>query len=88
MIARTAPGAPAEVALTTAEIEALDRAVPSGPGTVPARTLAGCLLKVARLGGYLARTRDLPPGNAVIWRGWARLADIMLGIELAERRCG
>lgn len=88
MVARTAPGAPAEVALTTAEIDALDRAVPGGPGPAPARTLAGCLLKVARLGGYLARTRDPPPGNTVMWRGWSRLADIMLGVELAERRCG
>lgn len=92
MVARAAPNAPAEVALTAAEIAVLDRAVPGGPdaapSTAPVRTLAACLVKVARLGGYLARTRDPPPGNTVMWRGWARLADIMLGAELTKRRCG
>ena len=44
----------------------------------------------ARLGGYLARTRDPPPGNTVIWRGLSRLTDIALGAKLAipEPRCG
>ena len=88
MIARAAPSAPAEVALTPTKMAVLDRAVPSGPDAAPTRTLASCLRKVARLGSYLARTRDPPPGNTVMWRGWARLADIMPGVELAERRCG
>lgn len=88
MVARAAPEAPAKVALTPAEMTVLGRAVPDGPGQAPRCTLATCLAKVARLGGYLAHTRDPPPGNTVMWRGWARLADIMLGAELAERRCG
>ena len=41
------------------------------------------LIKVARLGGYMARTRDPPPGTIVIWRGLARLTDIALGATLA-----
>ena len=94
MMARKAPEAPAELALTKAEIGLLDRAVPNkglpaGLGTTaPGRTLSAYLAKVARLGGYLARTRDPPPGNLVMWRGWSRLADLMLGAELAKRRCG
>lgn len=88
MIARTAPAAPPEVALTTAEIAVLDRMMPSETGTSPSVTLSAYLAKIARLGGYLARTRDAPPGNTVMWRGWARLADIMIGTEFAERRCG
>jgi hypothetical protein len=66
MIARSAPGAPTEVVLTTTEIEVLDRALSSEPGAAPARTLASCSVKLARLGGYLARTRDPPPGNIVM----------------------
>lgn len=33
---------------------------------------------VARLGGYLARRSDPPPGNIVIWRGLQRLHDITM----------
>lgn len=88
MVARAAPNAPAAAALTPAEIAVLDRAVPGAPDAAPVHTLAACLVKVARLGGYLARTHDPPPGNTVMWRGWARLADIMLGVELTHRRCG
>jgi len=88
MVARLAPQAPAAIALTTAEIDILDQAVPSAAKAPPSRTLAGCLAKVARLGGYLARTHELLPGITIIWRGWSRLADIMIGIELTQRRYG
>ena len=87
LIARTAPDAPAVVALTDDEITALDAAVPDQQGGHSPRTLAVYLGKLARLGGYLARTRDPPAGNIVMWRGWTRLADIMTGYSLA-RRCG
>lgn len=40
------------------------------------------LIKIARLGGYLARAKDPPPGNIVMWRGLSRLTDITLGAEL------
>ena len=53
---------------------------------------------VARLGGWLGRTGDGPPGWASIWRGYQRLADLVRGFELAEaikprkrprpKRCG
>lgn len=87
MVARSAVQVPAAVALTAEEISTLDSAVPGTATVTPSRTLAAYLLKVARLSGYLARTRDPPPGITVMWRGWARLADIMLGAELANRRC-
>ncbi|WP_156680471.1 hypothetical protein [Sphingomonas profundi] len=38
---------------------------------------------MARLGGYLARSHDPPPGNMIMWRGWSRLMDIQLGAALA-----
>ena len=47
-----------------------------------------CLLQLARLGGYLARASDPPPGNTVIWRGMARLTDIELGFSLGSQNCG
>jgi hypothetical protein len=46
---------------------------------VPQRKILGTyLIKIARLGGYLARKNDPPPGNIVMWRGLSRLTDIAL----------
>jgi len=44
---------------------------------------------VAMLGGFLGRKSDGEPGWQTIWRGWNRLQDIMLGMELVTgKRCG
>jgi hypothetical protein len=84
MIARSAPHAPPRLALTDAEVAVLDRLVPDEGRPAPSeKTLAVYLIKVARLGGYLARAKDPPPGNAVMWRGLSRLTDITLGAALA-----
>jgi hypothetical protein len=45
-------------------------------------------MAIARLGGYLARTKDPPPGNIVSERGLTRLMDIHLGFELSRRVVG
>ena len=83
MMARAAPDAPPTIALTPSEIAILDRVV-SNSGNRGARqnTLQLYLTKIARLGGYLARASDPPPGNTVVWRGLRRLADIQLGAEM------
>jgi hypothetical protein len=49
-------------------------------------TLSFYLTKLARLGGYLARSSDPPPGSLVIWRGLSRLTDIELGHEIGAMR--
>ncbi|HJZ57710.1 MAG TPA: hypothetical protein VKE74_22315 [Gemmataceae bacterium] len=59
---------------------------PSAPAA--RRTVAHYLVEIAKLGGYLARAKDPPPGNLVIWRGLIRLADILSGFELKNRGCG
>ncbi len=88
MINRLAPNAPPRSALTEAEITVLDRAVRDRPTIPGEKTLSHYLTKIACLGGYLARARDPPPGNTVMWRGWSRLMDIMLGADLMQTRCG
>ena len=88
---RVAPHATPALALTGPEISLLDRLVPDTRRSPPGeRTLSTYLVKVARLGGYLARARDPPPGNTVMWRGLSRLTDIALGTMLAadEPKCG
>ena len=91
MIRRAAPGAAAKLALTGTEIALLDRLVPDKKQSLSdAGNLSSYLTKVAQLGGYLARTKDPPPGNAVMWRGLSRLTDINLGFMLARAsdECG
>jgi hypothetical protein len=59
------------------------------PRAPPAEnTLSLYLTKLARLGGYLARTKDPPPGNTVMWRGLTRLTDIQLGFILGTQLVG
>jgi len=39
--------------------------------------------EVARLGGYLARSQDGPPGWRTIWKGWLSLQTLLEGVHLA-----
>ena len=52
------------------------------------KTLSTYLTKLARLGGYLARASDSPPGNVVMWRGLSRLTDIELGAMIGAQLVG
>ncbi|MCK1684222.1 IS4 family transposase, partial [Bradyrhizobium sp. 147] len=52
------------------------------------KTLSHYLIKIARLGGYLARASDPPPGNTVVWRGLSRLTDIALGVTVGVEFVG
>jgi hypothetical protein len=80
MLNRSAPDAPPDLALTEDEIALLDHLVKDKSKKPPRRkTLSHYLTKIARLGGYLARANDPPPGNTVMWRGLSRLTDIGLG---------
>jgi len=87
MLNRSAPDAPATIALTEDEIAILDQLV-KDRHSPRRKTLAHYVIKIARLGGYLARAHDPPPGNTVMWRGVSRLADIMLGAAVARENCG
>jgi Transposase DNA-binding len=87
MLNRSAPSALPTLALTKSEISVLDRFVSDKP-LVRRKTLSCYLTKIARLGGYLARANDPPPGNAVMWRGLSRLTNIMLGAMVGAEIVG
>ncbi len=87
MTSRAVPSAPPEVAFTPAEIAVLDR-VGDGKPTTSKRTVSHYLLEVAKLGGYLDRMNDPPPGNLVVWRGLSRLSDILIGHNLNSKVVG
>jgi hypothetical protein len=50
--------------------------------------LGSYIVKLARLGGYLALAHHPPPGNIVIWRGLSRLTDIEIGIMIGVQLAG
>ena len=52
------------------------------------KTLSDYLVELARLGGYLARANDPPPGNLVMWRGMRRLADMQIGFQIGTGLVG
>ena len=77
------------MALTSTEIYLLDQLVSDPPNATPtASQLSLYLTKLARLGGYLARAKDPPPGNTVMWRGMTRLTDIQLGFIIGTQLVG
>jgi hypothetical protein len=86
---RVMPEASPLLALTPLEVDLLDRLVKDKGGAMPSGNgLSAYLTKVARLGGYLARARDAPPGNLVLWRGLSRLTDIALGFQIGAQLVG
>ena len=87
MLNRSVPEALPTLALTTTEIAVLDHLVNDKP-QVRRKTLSHYLTKIARLGGYLARANDPPPGNTVVWRGLSRLTDIALGTLVGAKIVG
>jgi hypothetical protein len=79
MLNRAVPDAPPNLALTGTETRLLDHLVSDNAQTTKCKSVSRYITKIARLGGYLARASDPPPGNTVMWRGLSRLTDIELG---------
>ena len=89
MINRSSPEAPPTTALTDIEIQLLDRLIQdTTPQPQSNHSLSTYMVKVARLGGYLARSGDPPPGPTVMWSGLSRLVDIELGFSLGSQLVG
>jgi hypothetical protein len=86
MLNRSTRHASPNLAFTPLEIDLLNRLAP--PEARAQHSLSGCVTQLARLGGYLARKGDAPPGNTVIWRGLARLTDIEIGFILGTQNVG
>ena len=89
MTNRIDPDAAPELVFTDLELRIMDRLVADKPTAhLQQHLLAHYLIKLARLGGYLARNSDPPPGNETIWRGLTRLVDIQLGVMLGAQLVG
>jgi len=89
MLNRAVQSAPPKLALTDMEIALLDHFVKDNrKSPTSARKLPHFLTEIARLGGYLFRASDPPPGNMVMWKGLSRLIEIELGAKYRVKTCG
>lgn len=67
MVSREYSDMPVEMALTQGECELLDNVIKDNKKTKSSAPLQKYIIKLAQLGGYLARANDPPPGNIVLW---------------------
>jgi hypothetical protein len=89
MMNRSIPDASPKLAFTALEIHLLDQLAKGNRSQRPPRkSISLYLTKIARLGGYLARASDSPPGNMVMWRGLSRLTDIQMGFLIGAKLVG
>ena len=88
MLNRVLPNASSKLALTEVEIKLLDNLEYNNTNIPRKKKLSDYLISIAKLGGYLARNSDPPPGNIVMWRGLTRLTDIVLGYNMAKKIVG
>jgi hypothetical protein len=86
MLRRAAPALKARLVFTPSELQILQSL--HTRNAIEKASLDCCVLQLAKLGGYLARATDPPPGPLVIWRGLSRLTDLHLGFSLVEKNCG
>ena len=69
MMNRALPAESAEFVFCDTELQILEQLFPTAAKGNHGPTISDCLTAVARLGSYLARSGDSPPGNMLLWRG-------------------
>jgi Transposase Tn5 dimerisation domain/Transposase DNA-binding len=81
MLGRTVPDLPCEVVFSVEEWKAIYIVVQKKKPPLCPPPLREMLALMARLGGYLARKGDGPPGPKAIWIGLQRTRDFVVAIE-------
>ena len=79
---RTQPELPAEQVLSEAQLTVL---IAKAGESSDVLTVGWAVATIARLGGYLEHRRKTPIGIQVLWRGWAKLHDLVEGWQLANQ---
>lgn len=83
ILRRRSPDSSPAAVFTDIECRLLERSMPERKRE-NTRNLDFYITAVARLGGYLDRTSDAPPGTTVVWRGFSRLADLVEGARIIK----
>ena len=84
-LGRICPELPCEVMFDRGEWEPVVVVLKGRAALKSPPTLGEMILLIAKLGGYLGRKNDPPPGSKCLWVGMARMADIALGWEASHR---
>ena len=81
LLGRESPELPAEILFADYEISVL-KAIALQRRLIAPTKLGAAVDLVARLGGYLARKNDPPPGHEIMWRGFSILQIMTQGFAL------
>jgi len=79
---RTEPERSAESVLNSVQMQVLKAKASRLPDVLK---VAWAVEAIARLGGYLEHRRKTPIGIQVLWRGWAKLHNLVEGWQLANQ---
>jgi len=83
LMGRETPELPAEVLFSDVELRTL-RAFSKKNGLNPPLLLGEAVRLVAKIGGYLGRNNDPPPGHQLLWQGYAEFQFMCMGFALLE----
>jgi hypothetical protein len=83
LLGRETPELPAEILFSDIELRTL-RAYSKKNGLKPPSLLGEAVRMVAKIGGYLGRNNDPPPGNQLLWYGYREFQFMCQGFALLE----
>jgi hypothetical protein len=83
LLGRETPELPAEVLFSDIELRTLQAYAKKKSLKLPL-LLGDAVRIVAKLGGYLGRKNDPPPGHQIIWQGYTVLQFMCMGVALLE----
>jgi hypothetical protein len=81
LLGREQPQLPAEILFTDIELKTLT-AYAKKKKLAPPIQLNEAVLLVAKIGGYLGRKNDPPPGHQILWKGYTEFQFMCLGYAL------
>jgi hypothetical protein len=79
-LSRRTPDRPASQVLEAQAVAIIAARTAQSTSTL---TIGAFWHEVARMGGYLARSGDGPPGWKTLWKGWLQLQTLLEGVHLA-----
>ena len=85
LLGRETPDLPADLLFSDLELKVLDAFANTRKDLRPPTRLHDAVIIVAKLGGYLGRKNDPPPGHQVMWRGYTSLRYMCFGVALGIR---
>ena len=83
LLGRETPEMPAEILFSEVELRTL-RAYAKKNDLKPPALLGEAVRMVAKIGGYLGRNNDPPPGHQLLWHGYREFQFMCLGFALLE----